>query len=409
MPRVILDTFEPDSTWLSNARWKYLGPGIPVIALDDGALSFAPQVSQGNHFVGRCSPFLDGDFIVRGFQRSTATGTSRFRWGLRSNGRYTSTAGTYESAHQGVFVSLDNTGGFSVIKYVNNTATTIGTLIAGKAPGTTAYDIRLRVTGNNVQARVWPSANAEPGTWDFDLTNVVSDVPAGVPHMAFFRAASAATLAATALEVTSPALVIGEGPLIFYDSSGKRMPYGKVKGEYVDDAMLATPPAWITGTTSHVSATFTRRLEASGSNSASITLPVIPAGEAEAILLKLQASRLNVDTNIVPHLQLVGASTYELVHAAGEATAKLVAGALSQATQMQWRGNAEGPRRRNLGLLLLPRLGQLIALLEDQVIGWIELGAAVTGNITPTVKVDATTAAAAAVNWGQLALAVERY
>ncbi|MBE3561946.1 MAG: hypothetical protein IMW89_22395 [Ktedonobacteraceae bacterium] len=62
-------------------------------------------------------------------------------------------------------------GGALIYRIDNGTATQIAGISAFTLTPGTAYDLKFRVIGSSLRAKVWSHGSAEPGTWLFDITD----------------------------------------------------------------------------------------------------------------------------------------------------------------------------------------------------------------------------------------------
>lgn len=410
MPRAFYDDSSRDGAWLDQRKWSlFFGSSpMPTIEVADGVTSFFGSSATEYYVFARSGVMADAEMVVRGFRRTDATAANRCRLMLHTDGGLQTPSGVQPVWGVGLNIEPHQV---RLQKYVNATSTTLASP-GNIASGTTAYDIRIQASGGRWKARVWASGGEEPGTWDCDVADS-GDVPDGLPGLAFYRASpSVAAFEYESIEVICSALPALRAPLVFRDEFGHLIPYGKVPSPLRDDGIDSTAASWLTdggGALSHDSATLARDLDVAGSSTVEVTGPVIPADQAEAIWLTLEGSRLSHTSAAKPILQLVGsAETYEFSHAPADSTAKLIAGSTTLVLPMEWVTNSEGPRHRNVSLLLLPRHAQLMALVGDQVLGHIDLPAAVTEDLTPTIAVTATTASARTLSWAAAELLVER-
>jgi hypothetical protein len=397
-----------------NRQWSVISPTgqDPVVTSTAGVLTVTPADGYAAHYAAQTREFQAGwDFLVQ-FKRVSNTASSRMRAGLGSKRAILATGGG-ESSTQGFYAVINEAGALSLVKDLASVETTLGGPIASKAPtANTSYWVRLSWASGRVRTRVWLASGSEPGTWDIDVADS-GDMPLGRPEMSFYRSGGDGWIVQRA-EVQGNTLLTDPGPLAFWEDN-LRVPFGRSGRVMIrDDGYRATPLADLTvtpgGALTNTVGTLERKLTAAGSSSASVAWPALPANLAERIELKLAGTRLGSTTATSARLQLVGAAaTYQLAHVDGDLTAKLTNGTLTQTILHEWIGTDQGDHKRNLSLVLLPRFGQLQAWMDDQCIGWLDMGAAVTESLTPTVKVDATTASARSLSYRALGFAAESF
>jgi hypothetical protein len=421
MARLVYDRGVPKASYPDRRKWSSpveVGASASNsgtwIADGTGGWKFTPLANIATWQWTRQAPVLDNEVIYRSAARQNySSGTFRTSITIgTTSGDVDSSSSTKEVPKTGIRLSLSEAGSLSLTQYVNGTATTLATAVTGKTGANTAYDWRFLRRAGRIQARVWKTADPEPSAWDFDVADD-GTVPAGVVGICVYRAGTASSWTFGSISSNSARVESRPHPKIAFTADNRRRRYGKVRSTIVDDAISATQNASLTGDTTTRDATLmTRSITAAANASAALAFPAVALSTVdpmpiEAIELTARGLFLSSDTAATPRLQFVGGSkTWELFHLSGS-NATLTDGTTTALLNLALRGNGEATRHRNLSLLLVPRYKQLIALMDDMVIGWIETSG-ITGNVTPTLKVDSTTTTAKSLSYAQLELALER-
>jgi hypothetical protein len=85
----------------------------------------------------------------------------------------------YLGHEMGYYVrAADSSGGLVIGGYYRGTPKVLGTLASGSLAiaANSWYKLRFQAVGNALKAKVWPSADAEPGTWSLEVTDTSNDV-----------------------------------------------------------------------------------------------------------------------------------------------------------------------------------------------------------------------------------------
>lgn len=100
--------------------------------------------------------------------------------GISSDGVAWNNDGSYsQNAYQIVmqFTTSAATGKLELTRMKNSVQTALGAAITKTLTAGTQYQVRIQRQGTAVRVRLWPAASAEPGTWDFNVTETLANMP----------------------------------------------------------------------------------------------------------------------------------------------------------------------------------------------------------------------------------------
>jgi hypothetical protein len=440
--RQMYEPFDEAAHWPDQRKWRMVHPGggYPTShTIANGKDSIVPKQSQP--VLGLVRMRNTRACEVRGaFRRNGTFSGSVARFGVFMGWDGNILDGTIDDRPlNGLELYIEKTGDATLHAWAAGVPRPAGAyaVLTAKAPSNTlVYDFRLvredAGAGDwRLRCKIWArqadgTPNAEPGAWDFDVADDgYAPTTGGIAGWVFYTNTAQASMVPLELypfEVKVPNLLPLDLPQVFTGEGGMIpgiAPYAAVVERLKDEPFWGgATPSWITDASAALAvdaAPKTRKITCPGNATRAITLPVVAGVDAEAILLTARGLRLDTDGAADIALRLVGAAaSYELRHNVADTYVKLIkdtaATDLVEYLPQRWTGGpaGEGPRHRDVGLLLLPNLKQMIALTNGLVAGWLNLDTAVAENLTPTLEVRATTATAKILSYAQLELAAER-
>jgi hypothetical protein len=162
-----------DWTGANNSLWR-TGTGNPWSATtsNDSTKTVDVQSNQGRLYVngasaratGQMTPIADSEALLT-YRFNESTAGSFLRISLRASGA----TGANQMPNAYRLEIGSNSTSIKLQKFVNSTVTQIGSF--NYTFGTTTQNVRFRVQGSTIEAKVWASGTAEPATWSIVVTD----------------------------------------------------------------------------------------------------------------------------------------------------------------------------------------------------------------------------------------------
>ena len=356
------------------------------------------------HLYRKNAPNVSSVGVLIKMKRTNTVATRRDWIVVRSSGIIDPNA--IERPTWGVGVNINNDGKLELFKIVNGTFTSLNNVT--KATGTGWWWYRYEAIGG-FRVKAWQDGTSEPAGWDVQISDDGTVPAGGVQLTSYKNAVGAGDVVYGYFETYggSGVAAVAPSPMIFRTPNGSLVPYGHALRKRADECFDATQPTWLTGTSSYDAATLRRSITAAASGNTSLTLPTVAVGNHSRVDLGLDMARLSAETLTTVALQLVGSSTYALTST--PAGGLVLSGPGKSVTiQQEWIGASarltagEGQRPHNFSIMMLPKYGQLIAMQGDKPIGFLDFGAAITGDHVPTVYLATTDTASKTLSYGRL-------
>jgi PKD repeat protein len=184
------------SPWQSTAWTTLSSQGVVDVAANTGRLQFNDQTgANARAALTGVAPVADSD-LVFSYQWNSSAPRAYFNVYLRGRGGWQN---SYRPLNgYGVAIQNDSST-VTLARNVGGTVTTLRSVSGGQQVGTARQWVRFRVSGSQIQVRLWADGQLEPATWNATVTDSMVSV-AGQVFLSLNRSSSNSVAKAITLD-----------------------------------------------------------------------------------------------------------------------------------------------------------------------------------------------------------------